>query len=85
MKDFKSQSLAKQAKKGEELVFLMLSSKKSFVLMGDDLVELCTEKEVLGNKQCDNDEKWLEASKAKLLKQIDDERTAKFFRTRMDE
>ena len=44
--------------------------------MGDDIVELSTENESLKNKMGSDDEKCLEESKAKLLKQIDDEKRA---------
>ena len=36
--------------------------------MGDDIVELSEEKEVLKYRKGFHDEKWLEESKAKLLK-----------------
>ena len=42
--------------------------------MGDDKAELSTEKETLKIQIGDYDQNWLEKSKAKLLKQIDDER-----------
>ena len=42
--------------------------------MGDDIVELSTENDALEFKIRSYDEKWLEESKAKLLKQIDDEK-----------
>ena len=74
LKKFNSQSLTTQAKKGEHLVSLMPAFKKAFNLMGDDIVELSTENDALKNKIGSYDEKWLEESKAKLLKQIDDER-----------
>ena len=50
--------------------------------MGDDIVELSTEKDALKNKIGSYDEKWLEESKAKLIKQIDDERRANLFISR---
>ena len=50
--------------------------KKSFDLMGDDIVELATEIDALKNQIGDYDQKWLEESKAKLLRQIDDEKRA---------
>ena len=46
-KDFNSQSLTTQAKKGEQLVSMMPAFKKAFDLMGDDIVELSTENETL--------------------------------------
>ena len=48
--------------------------KKVFDLMGDGIVDLPTENETLKNQIDDCDEKWLEKSKAKLLKQIDDKK-----------
>ena len=44
--------------------------------MGDDIIDLSTEKDALKNKIGCYDEKWLEDPKAKLLKQIDDEKRA---------
>ena len=48
--------------------------KKAFNLMGDDIVDLSTENDALENKKGSFDEKWLEKYKAKLVKQIDDEK-----------
>ena len=45
LKEFISQSLETQAKKGKQLVSLMPSVKKAFDLMGDDTVEFFTENE----------------------------------------
>ena len=45
----------------------MPSIKKAFDLMGDD-VELPTENQSLKNEIGSKDKKWLEESKAKLLK-----------------
>ena len=44
--------------------------------MGDDIVELSTENDAFRNKIGSYDENWLEESKSKLLKQIDDEKRA---------
>ena len=44
--------------------------------MGDDIVDLHTENESLKNKIGSYGEKWLEISKAELLKQIDNEKKA---------
>ena len=74
LKEFNNQSLTKQAKKGEQLVSLVPAIKKAFDLMGDDFVELSTENDALKNKIGSYDEKWLEESKAKLMKQIDDKK-----------
>ena len=51
--------------------------------MGDDIVELSTENETLKNQIGDYDEKWLEESKSKLLKKIDDEKRAYLVMSRM--
>ena len=76
IKEINSQSLPTQAKKGEQLVSMMPAIKKAFNLLGSDIVELSTENDALKNKIGSYDEKWLEESKAKLLKQIDDEKRA---------
>ena len=76
LKGFNSRSLATQAKKGEQLVSMMPVIKKAFDLLGDDIVDLSTEIDAFKNKIGSYDEKWLEESKAKLLKQIDDEKRA---------
>ena len=47
LQDFNSQSLSTQAEKGEQLVSMMLAIKKTFTLMGYDIVELSTENEFL--------------------------------------
>ena len=39
LKEFNSQCLSTQAKKGEHLVSMMPAIKKAFNLMGDDIVE----------------------------------------------
>ena len=83
LKDFNSQSLTTQAKKGEQLVSMMPAIKKAFDLMGDDIVNLSTENDALKNKIGSYDEKCLEESKAKLLKQIDDEERANLIMSRM--
>ena len=44
--------------------------------MGDDIVEIHTENENVKNRMCSYDEKRLEVSKKKMLKQIDDEKRA---------
>ena len=54
----------------------MPAIKISFDLMGEDIVELSTENEALKNQIARYDRKWLEESKAKSLKQIDDEKRA---------
>ena len=83
LKEFNQQSLTTQAKKGEQLVSMMPAIKKAFKLMGDDIVELSVENESLKNQIGDYDEKWLQESKAKLLKEIDDEKRANLIMSRM--
>ena len=83
IKDFNSQSLATQDKKGEQLVSLMPAIKKPFDLIGDGIVELSTENDALKYKLGRYDEKWLEESKTKLLKQTDDEKRANLYMSRM--
>ena len=74
LKEYNSQSLSSQSKKGEQLTSMMPAIKKVFDLMGVDIVDLSTENDALKNEIGFHDEKWLEESKAKLLKQIDDEK-----------
>ena len=83
LKEFNSQSLSTRAKKGEQLVSMMLATKKAFDLMGDDIIDLTTEKETLKKQIGDYDQKRIEESKAKLLKQIDDEKRANLIMSRM--
>ena len=54
----------------------MPAFKKTFSLLGDDIVELSTENDALKSKIGFHNEKWLEDSKNKMLKQIDDEKRA---------
>ena len=82
-KEFNSQSLSTRAKKGEQLVSMMPAIKKAFNLLGDDIIDLCTENDALKNKIGDYDEKWLQESKAKLLKDIDDKKRADLIMSRM--
>ena len=83
LKDFNSQSLSTRAKKGKQLVSMMPAIKKAFTLLGDDIFELSTENDALKNKIGSYDEKWLEESKNKMLKQIDDEKRANLIMSRM--
>ena len=76
LKEVTSQSLSNQAKKGEQLVSMMPPIKKAFNLLGDDIVDLSRENAALKNQTGDYDEKWLDESKTKLLKQIDDKKRA---------
>ena len=84
LKEFNSQSLTIQAKKGEQLVSMMPAIKKAFNLLADDIVELGVGNESLKDQLGDYDEKWLQESKAKLLKEVDDEKRAQFFMSRMN-
>ena len=83
LKEFNQQSLSTQAKKGEQLTAMMPAIKKAFNVLGDDLIELSTENDVLKNQIGEYDQKWLEESKAKLLKDIDDKKRADLIMFRM--
>ena len=83
LKDFNQQSISTQAEKGEQFTSMMPAIKKAFNILGDDIIELCTENDVLKNQIGENDEKWLEASKAKLLTDINDEKRANIIMARM--
>ena len=83
LKEFNQQSLTTQAMKGEQLVSMMPAIKEDFNLLGVDIVDLSAENDTLKNKIGDYDEKWLEESKAKLLKDIDDEKRANLIMSRM--
>ena len=61
----------------------MPAKKKAFDLMGDDIVDLSTENDALKNKIGSYDENWLEESKAKLSKLIDDEKRENLIMSRM--
>ena len=61
----------------------MPAIRKAFFITGDDTVELSTKTESLKSKIGLYDEKWLEESKAKLFKQIDDEKRANLVMSRM--
>ena len=56
--------------------------KKAFNLLGDDILELYTGKKSLKTEMGSYDEKRLEESQAKLLKQFDDEKRANLFMSR---
>ena len=62
---------------------MMPAIKKAFNLMGDDIVELSVENESLKNQIGEYDEKWLQKSKARLLKEIDAEKSANSIMSRM--
>ena len=83
LKEFHLQSLTTQAKKGEQLVSMMPAITKAFNLLGDDIVDLSTENDALKNKIGDYDEKWLQETKASLLKDIDDKKRADLIMSRM--
>ena len=83
LKDFNQQSLSTQAKKGEQLTAMMPAIKKAFNVLGDDIIELSTENDVLKNQIGEYDQKWLDESKAKLLKDINDEKRANIIMARM--
>ena len=83
LKEFNQQSLSTQAKKGEQLTAMMPAIKKAFNILGDDIIELSTENDVLKNLIGEYDEKWLQESKAKLLKDIDDKKRADLIMSRM--
>ena len=83
LKKFNSQSLATEAKKGEQLVSMMPAIKKAFDWTGDDIVDLSTKNDTIKGKIGSYDKRWLSESKAKLLKEIDNERRANLFMLRM--
>ena len=83
LKDFNQQSLSTRAKKGEQLVSMMPAIKEAFTLMGNDIVDLSTENDALKEKIGNYDEKWLQESKKKLLKDINDEKRANLIISRM--
>ena len=62
---------------------MMPAIKEAFTLMGNDIVDLSTENDALKEKIGDYDEKWLQESKEKLLKDIDDEKRANLVMSRM--
>ena len=74
LKDFVQQSLSLQAKKGEQLVTMTPAIKKAFNLLGDDIIELSVDNDALKNQIDSYDQKWLDESKAKLSKDINDEK-----------
>ena len=74
LKDFNQRSLSTQAKKGEQLTSMMPAIKNAFNVLVDDIIELSVENDALKNQIGDYDQKWLEESKAKLLKDINDEK-----------
>ena len=83
LKDINQQSLSTQAKKGEQLTSMMPAIKKAFNVLGDELIELSTKNDVLKKQIGDYNQKWLDESKAKLLKDINDEKRANIIMARM--
>ena len=83
LREFNQQSLTTQAKKGEQLTAMMPAIKKAFNVLDDDIIELSTENDVLKNQIGEYDEKWLQESKAKLLKDIVDNKRADLLMFRM--
>ena len=63
---------------------MMPAIKKPFNLLGDDIIDLSTENDAFKNKIVAYDQHWLEESKAKLLKQIDDQERANVYMSRME-
>ena len=76
LKEFIIQYLTTQAIKGEQLVSMMPAINKAFNFVGDDIVEISVENESLKSQIGKYYGKWLQESKAKLLKEIDDEKRA---------
>ena len=62
---------------------MMPAIKKAFNLLGEDIIDLSIENDALKNQIGDYDQKWLEESKAKLLKDIDDEKKVNLIMSRM--
>ena len=62
---------------------MMPAIKRASDLLGVDVVILSTEIERLKKIGC-YDEKWLQESKAKLLKEFTEEKKAKLFNSRME-
>ena len=83
LKEFNQQSLSTRSKRGEELTSMMPAIKKAFNILGDDIIELSTENDVLKNQIGNYNQKWLDESKAKLLKDINDEKKANIIMSRM--
>ena len=83
LKDFNKQSLSTQVKKGGQLPSMMPAIKKAFNVLADDIIDLKTKNDVLKDQIGEYDQKWLEESKAKLLKDINDEKRANLIMSRM--
>ena len=77
LNDFNSQSLTTQAKRGEQLVSMMPPIRKTFDLMGDDMVELSRENDPLKK----NRKLWwkmVEKIWSKIIKTVRRRKTSKF-------
>ena len=83
LKEFNQQSLVTRSKRGEELTSMMPAIKKAFNILGDDIIELSTKNDVLKNQIGDYNQKWSDESKAKLLKDINDEKRANIIMSRI--
>ena len=81
--EINNQSLATQAKAGEQLVDRMPPIKKAFDLLDDDIVELSMENETLKYKIGSYDQQWFDECKLKLLRQIDDEKSGNLIMSRL--
>ena len=83
LKEINSQSLSTPAKEGEQLNSMMPAIKRAVDLMGADIEELSTKNETLKNQIGDYDEKRLAETKKKQLKQMDNDKSAILFMSRM--
>ena len=61
----------------------MPAIKTAFNMLGDDIIELSVENNALKNQISDFDQKWLQESKAKRLKDINNEKRAILIMSRM--
>ena len=62
---------------------MMPAIKEDFTLMGNDIVDLSRKNDALKEKIGEYDEKWLQESKEKLLKDTDDKKRADLIMSRM--
>ena len=69
--------------KSEQFVSTMPAVKKDFSLLGDNIIDIFAENDALKDKIGSHEQHWLEESKAKLLKHIDDEKRAKLIMSKM--
>ena len=82
IKDFSSQSLSTQAKKGKQLDSMMPAVENICGLNGVETKEIFAENKSLKNEIVSEDEEWLEESEAKSLEHIDDDKKAKLNKCR---